>query len=80
MLEVYRNPKAAVPDYTKVDPLLLHLAFVSNNPAVDRDRLVKAGATVVEDLMTTEGGDEILMLRDPWGVALQLVKRAKSML
>lgn len=80
MLEIYRNPKASIPDYTAIDPLLLHLAFLTKDPAGDRDRLVKAGATVVDDLSTTEAGDQILMLRDPWGVALQLVKRASPML
>jgi uncharacterized glyoxalase superfamily protein PhnB len=80
MLEIYRNPKATIPDYTKIDPLLLHLAFITKDPVADRDRLVKAGATVVDDLSTTEAGDQILMLRDPWGVALQLVRRASPML
>jgi glyoxylase I family protein len=80
MLELYRNPKAAVPDYHNMDPALLHLAFVSNDPAADRDRLVKAGAAVFEDVSTTEAGDQILMLRDPWGVALQFVRRSKPML
>jgi hypothetical protein len=28
----------------------------------------------------TPAGDELVMLRDPWGVALQLVKRAQPML
>ena len=28
MLEVYNNPKVAVPDYRQVDPFLLHIAFV----------------------------------------------------
>jgi len=79
MLEIYRNPKATIPDYTKIDPLLLHLAFISKDPVGDRDRLVKAGATVVDDLATTEAGDQIMMLRDPWGVALQLVHRASPM-
>jgi len=80
MLEIYRNPRVSVPDYHASDPLLMHLAFVSDDPATDRDRLVKAGAKVVEDLTTTPGGDEIVMLRDPWGVALQLVKRAQPMI
>jgi len=80
MMELYRNPKVAVPDYAAMDPLLLHLAFLSDNPAADRDRLVAAGASVVEDLVTTAAGDQLIMLRDPWHVALQLVKRAKPML
>ena len=79
MLEIYRNPKASVPDYSKLDPLLLHLAFVSEAPATDRDRLVKAGATLVDDVISTEAGDQIMMLRDPWGIALQFVKRARRM-
>src|SRR5689334_4061520 len=69
MLEIYRNPKASVPDYSKIDPLWLHLAFVSTDLAVDRDRLVNAGAKVVEDLTTTPAGDQLVMLRDPWGTS-----------
>ena len=80
MLEIYRNPKVSVPDYRQIDPLLLHLAFVSENPSKDRDRLVKAGADLVEDFFTNPAGDELVMLRDPWGVAVQLVKRAAPML
>jgi catechol 2,3-dioxygenase-like lactoylglutathione lyase family enzyme len=80
MVELYRHPRVAVPDYAAMDPLLVHLAFLSDNPAVDRDRLVAAGASVVEDLTTTPAGDQLVMLRDPWKVALQLVKRADSML
>jgi uncharacterized glyoxalase superfamily protein PhnB len=80
MLEIYRNPKVPVPNYAAADPLLLHLAFVSEAPTADRDRLVKAGATIVTDLATSPAGDQLLMLRDPWGVALQFVKRASPML
>ena len=80
LIEIYRNPGANVPDYSSMDPLLVHLAFVSENVAADRDRLVKAGARVVEDVVTTAAGDQLLMLRDPWNVALQLVKRGAPML
>jgi Uncharacterized protein conserved in bacteria len=80
MLEIYRNPAASVPDYWKADPLLMHVAYVSDNPAADRDRLVQAGVVIVDDLMTTPTGDAIVMLRDPWGVPIQLVKRATPML
>ena len=80
MLEIYRNPAATVPDYLKADPLLMHVAYACDNPAADRDRLVQAGAAVVDDLMTTPSGDAIVMLRDPWGVPIQLVQRAKPMI
>jgi len=80
MIEIYRNPQATVPDYDSMNPLLLHVAFVSSDLRGDRDRLVKAGARVVEDVSTTAAGDEILMLRDPWGTAIQFVKRSSPML
>jgi catechol 2,3-dioxygenase-like lactoylglutathione lyase family enzyme len=79
MLELYRNPGVNVPDYVSMDPMLMHVAFVSANPAADRDRLVAAGATLATDLVRTPGGDELVMLRDPWGVALQLARRAQPM-
>jgi glyoxylase I family protein len=80
MLEIYRNPAASVPDYRKADPLLMHVAYVCTNPAADQEQLVQAGAVVVDDLTTTAAGDVIVMLRDPWGVPIQLVRRAKPML
>ena len=80
MLEIYRNPAASIPDYRKADPLLMHVAYGSSNLAADRDRLVEGGAAVVDDLTTTPSGDAIVMLRDPWGVPIQLVKRAKPMI
>ena len=80
MLEVYRNPRLTPPDYHGLDPLLLHLAFVSEQPAADRDRLVKTGAKIAEDLATSPAGDQFVMLRDPWGIPVQLVKRAEPML
>jgi glyoxylase I family protein len=80
MLEVYRNPLISVPNYERLETLQLHLAFVSTNPAADRDRLVKAGAKVADDLTSNPTGDQFVMLRDPWSLPLQLVKRAQQML
>ena len=79
MVELYRNPRAPVPDYRSMDVMLVHLAFLSDNPAADRERLIGAGASIAEDLTTTPAGDEVLILRDPWGIALQLIKRADPM-
>jgi catechol 2,3-dioxygenase-like lactoylglutathione lyase family enzyme len=80
MVEIYNHPRLKRPDYRAMDPLLLHLAFCSGNPAADRDRLVSAGATVEDDFSTTPAGDALVMLRDPWGFPVQLVKRAQPML
>jgi catechol 2,3-dioxygenase-like lactoylglutathione lyase family enzyme len=80
MIEIYCNPRVAVPDYRTMDPMLVHVAFYSDNPRADRDRLVAAGATIAEDHTVTPAGDEMLILRDPWALPLQLVKRAEPML
>jgi glyoxylase I family protein len=79
MLEIYNNPKVEVPNYPCVDPLLLHFAFDVEDVPGTRARLMAAGATP-EGEVTMAGGDELAMLRDPWGVAVQLVKRAKPMI
>jgi glyoxylase I family protein len=79
MLEIYNHPRLTTPDYRGMDALLLHLAVMSTDPAGDRDRLVAAGATVVDDFTTSPAGDELVMLRDPWGFAIQLVRRAEPM-
>lgn len=79
VIEVYNNPKATVPDYRTLDPLVLHLAFTVADPVVARDLLLAAGATVAEDLVTLPNGDRLVMLRDPWGFAVQLVARASPL-
>jgi glyoxylase I family protein len=80
LFEIYNNPIVSVPDYKTIDVLHLHIAFSSQNLPGDRDRLVKAGARIVSDVATTPAGDEIMMLRDPWNVPIQFVKRKTSML
>lgn len=75
VLEIYRNPPGEIPDYATMNPLIFHLAFVSPAPDDDSERLTAAGATFVEELRLADGS-HLVMLRDPWGLALQLCKRA----
>lgn len=79
LLEIYNNPPDGVPDYPNTNPLIFHLALVSDNPVADRDRLVAASASFVEEVHTP-AGDHLIMLRDPWGHCLQLCRRSKPML
>jgi uncharacterized glyoxalase superfamily protein PhnB len=76
VVEIYNNPKAPQPDYAAMDPLLLHLAFSVDDPEAECELLLQAGATMADPLQTLANGDRVLMLRDPWGFAIQLVKRA----
>lgn len=80
MLEFYNHPKVAVPDYRHQDPLIVHIAFKADDLAATRDRLIAAGATLEADTITTVDGDELVMLRDPWGLPLQLAKRVEPMI
>lgn len=79
MIELYCNPPETVPDYAKMDTLVLHLAFVSEDPTADRARLESEGATFINDVNAPDGS-YLVMMRDPWGLALQLCRRANSML
>lgn len=79
ILEIYRNPPDRVPDYASMDPLLLHVAFSSDEPAADARRLVAEGASVVGETLLADGS-YLLMLRDPWGLALQLCRRTSPLI
>jgi catechol 2,3-dioxygenase-like lactoylglutathione lyase family enzyme len=74
MLEIYHNSAELVPDYAAWGPNRVHLAFVSQDPAADAARLIAAGASHVEDVPLA-GGGLLVTLRDPWGLALQVVRR-----
>ncbi|MDO1449039.1 VOC family protein [Rhodocytophaga aerolata] len=79
LLEIYKKPAENVPVYKQMDPLQLHLAFVSFQPKEDAERLVKAGASWEKEDQFADG-TLLVMLRDPWGLALQLCKRAFPLL
>ena len=74
ILELYHNEAAPVPDYAAQHHLTLHIAFAVRDADATRDRLIAAGATLVSDAKLPDG-TQLVMLRDPWGVALQLVQR-----
>ena len=80
MIEIYHNPPEAVPNYAAMDPLLLHVAFMADDVDAIRSKLLAAGATPVGEVTTTPAGDKLAMLRDPWGLAIQFVRRADPML
>ena len=80
MVELYNNPAVTPLDFPAIDPLVLHLAFNSDDVRADYQRLLAAGATPAREPDVTPSGAEIAIVRDPWGFAVQLVKRRKPML
>jgi len=79
VLETYASDVHPVPDYRAMDPALLHVAFTTGEIEGTRDRLIAAGATPVGEITQNDAGDRFAMLRDPWGLALQLADRARPL-
>jgi len=75
-IELYSNPAAPYPDYPNQSPLVFHLALAVTNARAEQARLEKAGATWFADV-TPPDGSLLVMMRDPWGVPVQLCQRAK---
>jgi glyoxylase I family protein len=80
VFEVYNNPAAPQPDYGSMHPLMLHVAFSVDDMPVVFQRLLAAGATSFSPPETTAAGDQFAMLRDPFGLPLQLVSRRTPLL
>ena len=75
VIEIYSNPTVKIPDYNSLHPLEFHFAFKVNDVNEMKEKLVSAGAKLLEDL-TSDDGSHFVMLRDPFGIPLQLCKRA----
>ncbi len=78
VFELYANPAHASLDFGPLHPLTFHVAFVVSNLSQEAARLSAAGARVVEELKTVNG-DTMIMMRDPFGMGLQLMKRKDPM-
>jgi len=75
VIEIYSNQSAKIPDYNMQHPLEFHFAFNVEDVNQMKEKLISAGAKLLEDL-TLEDGSHLVMLRDPFGIPLQLCKRA----
>lgn len=79
VIEFYRNPAAAVPDYGAMHPMQMHIAFLADDADAEAAWLQSAGA-VLEETTDLPDGSRLVMMRDPWGVPIQLVRRASPLL
>ncbi len=75
VLELYTNPGFPMLGFKEQHPQVTHFALVSKDAGADSARLAKSGATQFSD-DTLPDGTRLVMLRDPWGFALQLCQRA----
>ena len=80
MLELYRNPPDAVPNYASMDPLVAARRVswsMTWKPSEQAPRRGRHGDGRGHD---HSGRRQITMLRDPWGLAIQFIRRANPML
>jgi len=80
MVEFFRATNYPLFEPTKINPMSLHLAFSTPNIVETQKKLVDGGATIIDSLRKTVSGDQVLMLRDPWGLPLQFAERVKPMI
>ena len=75
IMELYHRSDEKITKFTSQHPLTFHMAFVSTNAEQDKIRLLGQGASFIEEVNTADGS-HLIMLRDPWGMPLQLCQRA----
>ncbi|TKD66495.1 VOC family protein [Flavobacterium sp. ASW18X] len=75
VLELYHRPEHKMTDFKKEHHITFHIAFISVNAQQDKERLQKVGCSFIEEAKKDDG-THLVMLRDPWGLPLQLCQRA----
>ena len=79
VLEIYHQ-NAPVPDYAALDPFVFHIAFISPDVDADRARLISVGGKIEGEVNRAANGDVLAFVRDPWGITIQLARRATPLL
>src|SRR5688572_31188580 len=74
-IELYSNTTQPTLEFATMHPLRFHFAFVATEILAERQRLEQAGATLFSE-ETLPDGTKLTMMRDPWGVPLQLCQRS----
>ncbi|HEW78486.1 MAG TPA: VOC family protein [Phycisphaerales bacterium] len=79
VIEIYSNPADPIPEHSAQHPLRFHFAFAVPDPTAVKEKLTAAGASVFEE-QRFDDGTHLVMMRDPWGVPLQLCKRGTPLI
>jgi len=76
MLEIGKIPDVLPLTKRLSHHLQLHIALKSIDPDKDADYLVSKGATFIEKCPIKQPGENLIVLSDPWGNTIQLVRRS----
>jgi glyoxylase I family protein len=80
MYEFYQNKNIPVLQFDTISYQSFHIAFMVKDIKQVKETLIAAGAKMAEEEKQTPSGDTVMMLRDPWGLPIQFVKRVNPML
>lgn len=80
LLEFYRNPIAEPLEFASIHPANLHVAFYADDLEKTVESLVSAGATPLGGKTSFPSGVAYHYVRDPWGLALQIINRPQPLL
>jgi len=75
MLEFGKVPDVSPLSRQTDHHLQFHIAVESNDPENDVEHFVSNGARFIEKCPLSRPGDYLIVLEDPWGNCIQLVKR-----
>lgn len=78
MCELYYRPEQTIMDFGAQHSLTFHFAMETPNAEAEKNRLISAGASLFEEQHLPDGS-HMVMLRDPWGICLQLCQRGNRM-
>ncbi len=79
VIETYFNNEFPVTDFSTVNHMEFHFAFMVKNAEETKNNLMGAGAEFVEEIKPADGS-HLVMLRDPFGMPLQLCQRATPLM
>ncbi len=80
VIELFSRTDLPTIDFSIYDPFVFHIAFTAEDLEAEKNRLVAAGGTQDGDLIISPVGDQLQIVRCPWGFPIQLVKRVVPML
>ncbi len=78
VFELYDSAEAPYAPAAGQHHLSFHMAFETGSAADERDRLLQAGCQLIEEIQKPDGST-LVMMRDPWGFALQICQRSRRM-
>lgn len=75
LIELYANDAGEYMEYGALSHFTFHIAFATDKIIEESERLMAAGATAGSDMITLGNGDKFQIVRDPWGIAIQIIQR-----